>query len=248
MDTGCVGCISFNDPQLGRGKPSTASSTSHLPASCSLQPRPQSPPRPCASAQRRGELFPKQVFVSPSGSSLFPQSAEFESVPGEQWERQVPRGVAQHTSGSFLPRVPGPPVETARHLCFCYLMTKKKKKNVPKSTSLPSSTANATNAPCFPPKSQTRSLFAAPSGCELFPGEPSALPLLGVSKAWGISSCQGCVLRGIHCLGSYLLAGMFHCDVFHFLLPVPLALFRGLRRERCLVRYEMRSIQNSSKT
>ena len=128
MDTGCVGCISFNDPQLGRGKPSTASSTSHLPASCSLQPRPQSPPRPCASAQRRGELFPKRVFVSPSGSSLFPQSAEFESVPGEQWERQVPRGVAQHTSGSFLPRVPGPPVETARHLCFCYLMTKKKKK------------------------------------------------------------------------------------------------------------------------
>lgn len=56
---------------------------------------------------------------------------------------------------------------------------------MPKSTSLPSPTANAPDAPCFLPKSQTWSLCSAPSGRELFPGDLSVLGLLGASRALG---------------------------------------------------------------
>lgn len=205
MDAGCVGCVSLNDP------PHTGESR------CRLQrPRPARRVRPAASAevptpsrvcaQSVGELFPKRVFASLPGVSLPPRSAGSSERSGWAGGAAGPPGVAQCPSGPFLPQVPGRPVETAKHVCFCYPTgkTTKKQKPMPKSTSLPSPTANAPDAPCFLPKSQTWSLCSAPLGANCSQGTCPSSAYWVRAELWGISARRWCVPSGSQCSGSYL--------------------------------------------
>lgn len=71
--------------------------------------------------------------------------------------------------------------------------------------------------------------------------------LFGVSKALGHFFSPVVCSGREPLLSPYLLAGVFYCNAFHFLLSFTLGFLGGLCHERCLPRREMRSIRVSER-